>query len=239
VTVAYSSTTPGTSEGTDGTTGSTTLTETFGAAPGATDVIVAFIVGRGGTSRTFTADTGSWTLIDRTDQGSTTALESYWRLGDGSTTAFQFGNDSSSEDWGVSMIAISGANTASPIGGTGENSFASGTGVSVSLTPTGASASVPSLVIGCWGNVGNHTWTADAAMTQRWDFKSNTFSNMTSAGGHDTAVITSTGGISRQWTASGSASNCAQLIEIKGAAVVASMPAFRRPWRFRVRRTIV
>lgn len=235
MTVAYSATTPGTSEGTDGTTGSTTNSEVFGAAPASTTVIVAFIVGRGGTSRTFTADTGSWSLINRTDQGTTVALETYWRLGDGSTTSFQFGNDSSSEDWGVSMIAITGANTASPIGGTGENASTTGTGVTVALDPTNASASVPSLVIGCWGNTGNHTWTADGSMTQRWDFKTNTFSNISMAGGHDTSTITSTTSLTRTWTASGSGANVGQLIEIKGAPVAAGPILVRPIYRIRTR----
>jgi hypothetical protein len=231
VAIAYSSTTPGTAEGPDGTTGAATLTETFGAAPGTTDIIVVFIVSRGGTSRTFTCDTGSWNLINRTDQGTNTALESYWRLGDGSTTAFQFGSDSSSEDWGVSMIALSGGNTSSPIGGTGENSAASSNGVTVSIDLTSASASTPSLLIGCWGNVGNHTWTADGSMTQQWDFKTNTFSNISMAGGNDTATITSISSPTRAWTSSGNASNCGQLIEMKSAAVATGIPPVQRIWR--------
>lgn len=224
--VAYSATAPGTIHGTDGTTGSSTITETFGAAPASTTVIVAWCVARNGSGpRVFTPNTGSWTSIERTDSTTVIAMESFWRLGDGSTTAFQFTSDSSSEDWGVSMIAITGGHTASPVGGKAENSSTTGTGVTVTLTPTHASSGTPSLVIGCWGNTGNHTWTADGSMTERWDFKTNTFSNISMAGGHDTSTITSTSNLTRTWTASGSGANVAQLIEIRGASGDATMTA--------------
>lgn len=202
---------------TNSTTGSTSLTATFGAAPAADAVLIAFVIARGGTARTLGATTGTWTSINRTDQGTIVAMETFWRLGDGSTTAFSFSNDSSSEDWQVAILSITGANTTTPIGGTAENSSTTGTGVTVTLTPTHASSGTPSLIAQGWGNTGNGTWTPDGSATERFDFKSNTFSNTSSGGGHDTTNATSTSNISRTWTASGSGANVAQMIEVRGA----------------------
>ena len=178
----------------------------------ANDVMLAAIAVRGGSNTTITAPSG-WTLVRRTNNGTTIGVATYWKRA-GTPVAdpgpYAFGFSASIRATG-GITSYSGVHLTTPInvsnGGTGSSSSCVAPGVTTTFANT--------MLVGIFSIAhGNAAFTQPAGMTERWDFGDNAGPNGTAGATDDEAQVLAGASGNRTAVNGNSAAYAAQLVAL-------------------------
>ena|GEM_PF-1454822 len=185
------------------------------------DVMVAQITVLGGTGTTITPPLG-WTLINRTNSGTTLAQAVYWKaaaLVEGTSYIWTITNNKASGG----IIAYTGVDNAGPIDASGAQANAAGTTVTApSITTNVANTQL----VGFFGTAAGDNsavFTAPSGMTERFDITGGNGRTASEGADEAQAAAGSTG--TRAATATLSAVNIGHLIALRQPSVAFSSAA--------------
>ncbi|MCH8867979.1 MAG: hypothetical protein IID58_14160, partial [Proteobacteria bacterium] len=181
-----------------------------------TDVLIAHIGVDGGTGISVTPP-GGWTLIRRTDNGTSIALASYYLVAGGSEPAnYTFTISGSTARTGA-ISTYAGVDNASPIDA---SSGQTGSGTSVTAASV-TTASNDEMLVGLYSLLNNGTWTPPSGMAERYDFAQSGSSKIKSEGADALQASAGASG-AKSATSSKSGAWSAQLIALNVAIVAYS-----------------
>ncbi len=131
------------------------------------DVLVAGVSAQDGSDVTITPPSG-WTLIRRTDSGTSHAEAAYYKVAGASETATYTFTVASSTRWSIGISAYRGVDTANPIDTDAAQANASSTNaVAPSVTTTSANTMLVGIFASKIGAVSGQTANPPAGMTER------------------------------------------------------------------------